>query len=103
MVLAAQLDDLSGASDRYFHLINQAGTFMDVVEGARFYRLHGSFIIFNCGDQYDRCLGRDLARMSQYFDAVRVWHLDVGDQHVVTSALQLSLCRLAAIHRLDAM
>ena len=103
-VLLAQRQFFENAIDGQFDFVDQAGTFANVIGRASgFHGFHRGFVVVDRRDQDDRGIGRNAVSMTQHFDAIDVWHLDVGDDQIVQSAIDLVFGCLAGLHGFDAM
>src|ERR1700722_17554738 len=101
-VLFAEIEFLESAVDGQLDFVNQARTLADVVGRASgLYRLHGGFIVIDRSNQNNSGVWRDPVGMAQYFDAVDVRHLDIGNDYVVERAVDFVLGRLTGLDGFD--
>src|SRR5262249_15850927 len=99
-VLLAERQFFDRAVDGELDFIDQAGALADVVGGTtRLDRLDRGFIIVNGSNQDDGRVGRNLMRVAENFDAVDVWHLDIGDDDVIERSVDLLFRVLTGLDR----
>ena len=103
-ILRAQNKFLEGAIDRQFDLVNQPGTFANVIGGAAgFDRFNRGFIVVYGGNEDDGRIGRYAVGMAKHLDAINIRHLNVGDDDVVKGAVNLVFRRLTGLRGFDAV
>ena len=83
-ILPIQALALHGPSYGKAHIVHQPWAFADVIgRSARFHGFDGRFIVIDRGNQDDGGIRRNLMRVLENFDAVRLGHANVGYDHVV--------------------
>src|SRR5579862_3182931 len=101
-ILLAERQLLENAIDRQLDFVDQSRTLADIVGcAASLHRLDRGFVIVDCCDQNNGRIRRNLMRMTQYFDAIDIRHLDVRDDDVVQGAVDFVFRGLTCLHGLD--
>src|SRR5262249_46028221 len=97
-ILPAEGDFFEDAADGQLDLPDHPWRLANVVgSAAGFHRLDRGFIIIHCRNQDDCGIRRDLVGMTQDLDAIDIWHLDIGNDHVEQRGVELFLCRFAGV------
>ena len=103
-ILFAQSEFFQHTADCEPDFVNQARALANVIgRSSRFYRFHGGFVVIDRSDQDYRRIGRNAMGVAKDFDAVDVWHLDVGDDDIIESAINFIFGSLAGLNGFNAV